>query len=853
MLACLAARSATAENSLELPQPGYSRLRVLTPRLLELTLINTKPPNPARVISWDLVRTNGEVALPGVKDLIVLADGKPIAIEKIGFKRRPIYAPLKRRDLRIENDLYLILGAGVPDGAAVELKNPSAKLWSPVTKFVARFEPLRFSPLLHVNQESYAPSQPKKAMVGFYLGNLGELEITNREFSIVDTQDRVVFTGTLNPRLDVGYEYEPLPYQKVLEANFTPFNVPGAYRLAVPGLGSSFSFLIDDGAAALMARTYALGLYHQRCGTSNAFPWTRFTHGPCHTNLVEIPTMKFEEVNRVLANMSSDFSAMPRHKAPRLENVAASLYPFVRTNKIDVSGGHHDAGDYSKYTINSAQLIHTLVFAADAFPGVGDLDNLGLPESGDGKSDVLQEAKWELDFLLKMQDTDGGFYFLVYPRDREYEDNVLPDHGDPQIVFPKTTSATAAAVAALAQSASSPLMKKQFPEEAARYLSAAKSGWEFLRKAIAKYGRDGAYQKITHYGNEFLHDDELAWAETEMYLAIGDENLHQTLVKEFDPASRETRRWSWVRAWEGYGCALRSYAFAARSGRVGPGKLDPRFLRKCEDELIAAADDQTRFAAQTAYATSFPDPTKRFRQAGWYFSMDRAFDIAVAMQLDFPSAKDPRDRYLDAIWGNLNFEAGCNPVNMTFVTGIGWRRQRETVHQFAQNDRRVLPPTGIPLGNLQEGFPFLDLYQRELGELTFPSDGAKTFPYPPYDRWGDTFNTSTEFVEVNQARGLAVALMLMAKSPLKNQTWKSVAGKIQSKAEQPESFEVVAPGVDLAAGRVVWERSGAEPVLLRGNETYHSTKGATIQWMEAEATLPDGRRIFATREFSGKR
>ena len=41
------------------------------------------------------------------------------------------------------------------------------------------------------------------------------------------------------------------------------------------------------------------------------------------------------------------------------------------------------------------------------------LDNLGIPESGDGISDVMQEAKWEADYLVKMQDADGGFYFLV--------------------------------------------------------------------------------------------------------------------------------------------------------------------------------------------------------------------------------------------------------------------------------------------------------------------------------------------------------------------------------------------------------------------------------------------------------
>src|SRR6186713_2201615 len=114
------------------------------------------------------------------------------------------------------------------------------------------------------------------------------------------------------------------------------------------------------------------------------------------------------------------------------------------------------------------------MLAVDSFTGVADLDNLGLPESGDGKSDLLQEAKWEADFLAKMQDDDGGFFFLVYPRDRKYESNVLPDRGDPQIVWPKNTAATAAAVAALAQASSSPLFRQQFPDAAAMYLNKAK-------------------------------------------------------------------------------------------------------------------------------------------------------------------------------------------------------------------------------------------------------------------------------------------------------------------------------------------------------------------------------------------
>src|SRR4030095_2011506 len=124
---------------------------------------------------------------------------------------------------------------------------------------------------------------------------------------------------------------------------------------------------------------------------------------------------------------------------------------------------------------------------------------LGIPESGDGISDVLQEAKWEADYLAKLQDADGGFSFLVYPTTREYESNVLPEHGDAQVVWPKNTAVTAAAVAALAQCASSPQFKKHYPETAAKYLKQAQLGWQFLTKAIEKHGKAGAYQKITFY------------------------------------------------------------------------------------------------------------------------------------------------------------------------------------------------------------------------------------------------------------------------------------------------------------------------------------------------------------------
>jgi hypothetical protein len=101
-----------------------------------------------------------------------------------------------------------------------------------------------------------------------------------------------------------------------------------------------------------------------------------------------------------------------------------------------------------------------------------------------------------------------------------------------------------------------------------------------------------------------------------------------------------------------------------------------------------------QWSLDNAYASSFPDETKRFRAAGWHFSTDQALDLAVTYQLNAKPA------YLDAILGNLNFEAGCNPMNVSYVSGLGSKRSRNLVSQWAANAPRSLPPSGLPMGNM---------------------------------------------------------------------------------------------------------------------------------------------------------
>ena len=408
--------------------------------------------------------------------------------------------------------------------------------------------------------------------------------IPTNKFLIVDAQSGVtMYQGTLTQRLDVGYQYTPTPYQNVYEADFSSWTTPGEYRLEVPGMGASLPFRIDEGIGLDFARTYALGMFHQRGGYSVGMPFTRFTHAADHLAPATVPTnasTPYEFTWMTVSNYAGEVNSdNPVQIAPILTNYNAQLFPFTNQGPLSVTGGHFEAGDYNRVTYNGAQLIHTLVFAADSLPGVGALDNLGIPESGDGISDALQEAKWEADFLVKMQDTDGGFYYSVYPQDEEYELFSLPENGDPQVVWPKNTGCTAAAVAALAQCASSPRFKQAYPQVASNYLAKAKFGWQFLSNAIVKYGFDGAYQKIQHFDDDFTHKDELSWAACELFLATGDVQYQTKLLQWFpDPTDISTFRFGWQRMFACYGNAIRDYAFAVSSGRLTAGQIQQSYL-----------------------------------------------------------------------------------------------------------------------------------------------------------------------------------------------------------------------------------------------------------------------------------
>lgn len=170
----------------------------------------------------------------------------------------------------------------------------------------------------------------------------------------------------------------------------------------------------------------------------------------------------------------------------RTRSISAKQDP--RTER-DLSGGWMDAGDTNKYPTFLPEVIHPLLYAWREHPEAFG-DDFGLPESGNGLPDLLDEVKWELDWLLKMQDADGGV-FLKMGHD-DYAGATWPLSADrrPRYYGPKVSSSTLATAGVLAHAAR---VYQQFPVwhgYAEQLRERALQAWAWYRAHPRTYNAD---------------------------------------------------------------------------------------------------------------------------------------------------------------------------------------------------------------------------------------------------------------------------------------------------------------------------------------------------------------------------
>ena len=214
----------------------------------------------------------------------------------------------------------------------------------------------------------------------------------------------------------------------------------GRYRLRLDGSLRSDPLVVTARPYADLADAALKGFYFNRAGTA-----LDAAHAGRHARAAGHPD------TQVRVHASAASAARP----------AGSV--------ISAPRGWYDAGDYNKYVVNSGITLYTLLAAWEDFPEFFRARDAGIPESGNAVPDLLDEAWWNLRWMLEMQDpADGGVYHKL--TNLRFDGAVMPEAArEPRYVVQKTTAAALdlAAVMAMAARVYAPY-EAQYPGEPER-------------------------------------------------------------------------------------------------------------------------------------------------------------------------------------------------------------------------------------------------------------------------------------------------------------------------------------------------------------------------------------------------
>lgn len=450
----------------------------------------------------------------------------------------------------------------------------------------------RYEPSIVTNQVGYHTDSVKTAVFSNASGET--------EFSVVNADTKkVVYTGELSKESYYDFSGE---YNRT--GDFTAVRETGKYYITCGNLDDSYTFEISDSVYNSVLNDSVRMLYLQRCGCE--VKDDTFGHKACHTS-------------------------------------KATIYGTNKT--IDVSGGWHDAGDYGRYTVTGAKTVADLLYAYDNSPSLFS-DSIGIPESGNGIPDVLDEARYEIEWMLKMQDSSGGVYHKVTCA--SFPGYVMPEEETEElIVTPVSTTATAdfCGTMALAYETYKEIDAK-FAEEC---LAAAKRAWQFLEDNPNFIFTNPSDIVTGSYGDS-SDRDERYWAAAQMWRSTSEE-VYLTKLESMTVED---------------GLDSANFGDYGNIAIVTMEDIDTTssVYIKAKNAIINRADTHVRNAEKSPYGLSVVQHYK----GGWGSNMTAA-NQGIILGNAYRLTKD--SKYIEAANSNLNYLMGCNPVGICYFTGYG--------------------------------------------------------------------------------------------------------------------------------------------------------------------------------------
>jgi len=283
------------------------------------------------------------------------------------------------------------------------------------------------SEFIKVDQFGYLPSATKVAVIsnpqiGF---NADQSFNAGTTYQVRNwLTDAIVFTGS--PQLwNVGATHSQSGDQGWW-FDFSSVNSTGSYYIYdVANNVRSYQFEINGDAYSPVLKAAMRMFFYNRCNFAKQAPYAE----PGFTDAI------------AFSNNLQDGN---------------SRYVFDKNNAAtekDLTGGWFDAGDFNKYVTFADRVMHDLLSAYEENSAIFT-DDFNIPESGNGIPDILDELRWELDWLLKMNNNDGSTHIKI--GSQNYSDNTSTPpstNTDPRYYGPTCTAASISVAGVFAHAA----------------------------------------------------------------------------------------------------------------------------------------------------------------------------------------------------------------------------------------------------------------------------------------------------------------------------------------------------------------------------------------------------------------
>ncbi|HSJ60980.1 MAG TPA: glycoside hydrolase family 9 protein [Jiangellaceae bacterium] len=563
-------------------------------------------------------------------------------------------------------------------------------------------------PRVRVNQVGYLPNGPKKA-------TLVTTAPDPLEWQLLDSTDAVLASGATTPR-----GFDPSAGLEVHTIDFSQVAATGTgFRLAADG-EESYPF---DISASLydQLRSDALGIYYTaRSGyeivpveVDGALLKTEYVRPAGHVS--EFGGADVNQGDLAVPCLPNE-GAVDESGNPQLGGFAhygPDGWDCPQDYALDLSGGWYDAGDHGKYVVNSGITVYQLLSAYERslHAGVVAEDALGdstlvIPERGNGVPDILDEVRWNLDWMLKMQVADGtrmrinGEWFdaggLVHHKLHDIAWtglNTLP-HEDPRprYVHRPSTAATLNLAAAAAQGAR--LYAAHDPAYADKLLAAARAAWSAANAHPEIFAPDtnsldpnpgGGPYNDTNLGDEFY------WAAAQLFLTTGETEYRDAVLgSPYHVGGAQDDIWRPT----GF-----DWGFTAAAARLDLATV-PNNLPGRAEVIASVLEGADRYlAVQAGEPFGHPYNPGPYDWGSSHQVVNNAIVIATAYDLT------GERHYLDGALEAIDYVLGRNAINNSYVKGYGtffsqnmhsrWYRSADRLPPFPDGKLAGGPNSGI--------------------------------------------------------------------------------------------------------------------------------------------------------------